>query len=352
VAPSGAIYLVGSMEGSVDFGDGKIETSAGMDDAFVARFEPNGSIVWSKLFGDAQGAQYAKHVAVDETEQVFVAGTFMSTLSFGGATLTADGIYDVFVAKLDSSGFPLGARRFGGGGVEDIGGLAVDGAGSVLIDGTYEGAIDFFGQTLPGEGVHDVYVAKLSGTLERAWVKHWGSSDYQEADDIAVDTTNGDAVVVGSFWGAFDVEGAVLKAAGPYATNLYAVRLSTNGDLVWAHAYGDATSNVFFPSVDLVPGGVMMVGGYFSGALNFDGKPVPMQGGIDAFLAKLDPGGAVAGVAILPGDDMQAITALKLGPMGEPYIGAAFISFIDLGGTVVTSSDPTWGDAVLARLQF
>jgi hypothetical protein len=252
------------------------------------------------------------------------------------------------VAKLDSSGFYVTSRRFGGTSFDGVDGLAVDGTGSAIVTGSFDDSIDFGATTINSAGGRDVYVVKLSNLLGPVWAKRWGDSAAQFADDIAVDTANGDVVVTGSFAGSFDVGGKVLKSLS--SSNLFAVRLSTNGDPVWANAYGDAASTGMFARVEIVPGGTVMLGGNFSGAVDFGQGPVTPESGLDAFLAKLDTSGTPIGSKIIAGLGDQSITALALGAQGEPYIGATFGQEINLDGTVLMSSDPKGGDAVLARL--
>ncbi len=70
--------------------------------------------------------------AVDGLGNVYVAGNFdILSFSLGGSTLTRLGTWDAFVAKIDSGGNVLWAQNFGGSGAyaTDLA-LAVDGSGS------------------------------------------------------------------------------------------------------------------------------------------------------------------------------------------------------------------------------
>jgi hypothetical protein len=64
-------------------------------DAFVAKFNPYGNIVWYKTFG-GNDREHAYGVALDDLGNIYVAG---STNSF-----SSTGTYDTFVAKFDSNG--------------------------------------------------------------------------------------------------------------------------------------------------------------------------------------------------------------------------------------------------------
>jgi len=81
----------------VDFGGGEL-TSAGAEDIFLAKFDANGSHLWSKHFGDSSN-QHGHSVTCDESGNVLVTGYFRGSVHFGGAALASEGNYDIFLAK-------------------------------------------------------------------------------------------------------------------------------------------------------------------------------------------------------------------------------------------------------------
>jgi hypothetical protein len=64
-------------------------------DAFVAKFDPNGNILWYKTFGGSK-REHAYGVALDNLGNIYVTG---STNSF-----SASATYDIFVARFDPNG--------------------------------------------------------------------------------------------------------------------------------------------------------------------------------------------------------------------------------------------------------
>lgn len=161
VDEQGNIVVTGAYNGAIDFGGGSLP-SAGQGDIFLAKLDPNGGHVWSKRFGDAS-IQSAPYAAVDPAGEIALTGTFLGTIDLGGGPLacaggTTGGNQDVFVAKLDASGNHLWSRRYGDTVGQFSGGIAVDAAGSPVVVGSYGGALDFGGGTLPGKGS---FVAKL-----------------------------------------------------------------------------------------------------------------------------------------------------------------------------------------------
>ena len=64
-------------------------------DAFVAKFDPNGNILWYKTFGGSK-REHAYGVALDNLGNIYVTG--------GTNSFSASGTYDIFVARFDPNG--------------------------------------------------------------------------------------------------------------------------------------------------------------------------------------------------------------------------------------------------------
>lgn len=81
VAPAGDIFLAGDFTSSVSFGIPAL-TGKGGKDIFIAKLDPMGGHVWSESFGSA-GDQIATHIAVDMFGNPMVTGTFPDFLDLG-----------------------------------------------------------------------------------------------------------------------------------------------------------------------------------------------------------------------------------------------------------------------------
>ena len=133
----GNIAVIGTFQGTVDFGGGAL-TSAGLSDMFLVKLSPLGNHIWSKVIGGAgPDADYA--VAVDG----------VGTVAMVGAIQNVVGQSDVFVAKYSAAGAPLWSKSFGGT-LNDVGtAVALDGSGNVVVTGYFQGTVDFGSGPLP-----------------------------------------------------------------------------------------------------------------------------------------------------------------------------------------------------------
>src|SRR5262249_4515311 len=135
----GNVVVAGLLMGTTDFGAGSVTGAAA---SFVAKFGPNGDLLWSKVF-DSASALSGPHIAglaFDAQGDLVLTGDFDGITDFGGGALTAQG-RDVFVAKLDASGAHVWSKRFGGPTDYDSAiGAAIDGSGNVIVMGDYSGS--------------------------------------------------------------------------------------------------------------------------------------------------------------------------------------------------------------------
>ncbi|TNE44760.1 MAG: hypothetical protein EP343_29310 [Deltaproteobacteria bacterium] len=81
-------------------------------DVFVGKLDPKGEWLWLKGTGNA-GQDGGDDIQVDANNNVLIAGSFQHTVLFGSTELTSAGDSDLFLAKLDSDGNWLWARRAG-----------------------------------------------------------------------------------------------------------------------------------------------------------------------------------------------------------------------------------------------
>lgn len=157
-----------------------VDTPAGAD-AFVAAFDADGHLIWATCIG-GRGGDSALNLAVDAADHIVVTGLTasddmpMRTNAYHGET-------DAFAARLDPDGNLLWTTYLGGNDTDQGFGIAVDGTGRAVIAG-YTESKDFehrrnsyFG------GSFDGFVALLDVDGGVQWVAYFGwlGSDFCSA---------------------------------------------------------------------------------------------------------------------------------------------------------------------------
>ncbi|APR74804.1 Hypothetical protein A7982_00150 [Minicystis rosea] len=136
-----------------------MSSAGGSSDVFVAKYDPAGTLLWAKLFGD-ENSQVATALSVNANGDIAVTGVFDGTIDFGGGQMTSMGS-DIFVAKLDASGNYVWARSFGDAQTQQSIGIAFSGTQNLVVTGFFQSQIDFGNGPLTAVGGAEVFVAKF-----------------------------------------------------------------------------------------------------------------------------------------------------------------------------------------------
>lgn len=283
---SGNVLVAGEFAGTASFG-GAALTSIGSSDLFMARYDANGTHIWSKrLGGTASEYSLAMTLNVDSRGNLLLAGGFFDTIDLGGAVLTSAGSYDVFTAKYDAAGAHLWSNRFGGSGDETVIGAAVDGSGGLQVAGYFSGTTDLGGGVLTSAGGTDMFVARYNAAGAHLWSKRLGGVNSETLRAVAVDS-RGNLLVAGDFSGTADFGGGTLTSAG--GNDLVVAKYDASGAYLWSRSFG-GSDNGDSPEVLAVDGsGNVLVSGSFFGTVDFGGGLLSSSGGYDHFLLKLAP---------------------------------------------------------------
>lgn len=314
------VLACGYFGGTVDFDDGPGAyniTSAGAEDAFVAKFgATTGALQWAATGGGSQ-SDIAYAIASDQNSHIVCTGTFRGTADFdpsaGSDPHTSAGGNDVFTVELQCghpAGAPtpfvcdapsfLGATTFGGVGTDRVVSIAHDRYRACYVAGVFSGTVDFD----PGPGVDwhtasgntDVFLAKFDVSGAFQWCRTFGGPGVDAVEQIAVDPAGTRVAVAGTFSQAADFDPGAplypLMSAG--GLDAFVSVFTTQGDFVWARAVGGSWDD-YAHCVAFDYGGNVLVGGGFQGTADFDpGIGVvnrTSRGGLDAFVWKLSASG-------------------------------------------------------------
>jgi hypothetical protein len=226
---SGNVYLGGQVTGVIGAG----QSSAGGSDAYLAKFDSNGTLLAEQQFGTSGSDQISatattasgdlvvasvqsghaivsKYAAGDITsspawqidlgdlqngaigglavsgDQIYLSGSTSNTaLDAGGQATIANasaGGSDAFVANLTDSGAGVAANHvsYVGTGASDKGGsLTVGSDGTVYLAGTTTGT--FAGQSRTSANADNLFVSALASDGSLAWTRQYGGADGQSA---------------------------------------------------------------------------------------------------------------------------------------------------------------------------
>jgi hypothetical protein len=167
--PSGNTIITGVFRDGIEFG-GQTLQSFGEGDIFLASLAPDGSLNWARQFG-GRGDDNAFDLAVDGAGNVVISGWFTGLVDFGGVQLDAQGATDMVLAKYGPDGGLLWAQSFGGAAGDGGNEVAVTAGGEVAVSLITEGPVAVDGRSFgPGCGERDSYVVRVAPDGEVRWV--------------------------------------------------------------------------------------------------------------------------------------------------------------------------------------
>ncbi len=268
----------------------------GTRDAFVAKFDNNGAIIWATYFGGS-GDDQATGITCDAEGNVIIVGVTNSTdIAVPGAFQAAiAGLTDAFVAKFNTSGILKWATYYGDSGDDKGTGVACDASSNVFISGITNSTVGIASpsgayQAAFGGGLNDAFLVKFDSVGARKWATYYGGSGDDQGKGVACDA-GGNIFVTGitNSTNAMTSIGANQGTFGGGAYDAFLVKFSPTCTRSWGTYYGgtgddQATGVACYKSGTdaLITGytdspNAIAVAPYFQGTLG---------GGIDAFAAK------------------------------------------------------------------
>lgn len=325
VTNESSCYIIGFTRSS-DFPTLKAfnNTYSGSDDAFLAKFAPNGSLLWSTFFGGSN-MDFGHSIAVTTDGSCYITGETWSsnfptknayTDVFGG------GNTDAFVAKFAPNGSLLWSTFLGGNGNEVGYGLAVTDDGSCFATGITS-SNDF--PTLNGydtspNGDWDVFVTKFSSDGNLLWSSLLGGTGWDEGWGIAVGND-------GSYYVTGYTESLNFPTQNAYSStydnwgDAFLTKFAENGSLLWSTFLGGNGVDRAY-DVAVISNGSCYITGY-TGSDNFpvlhafdDSKAI----GFDTFAAKFTSTGSLCWSSYLGGNETDKGYSIAATAEGSCYI--------------------------------
>jgi len=251
---------------------------------------------WAKSV-EGNDFDYCYSVATDANGNIYITGEFAnSTITFGDSVFTSIGSSsDLFIAKYDSSGDVLWARKVGGLGNEAGRSIIVDVNSNLFLTGYFYSPTLTFGNTTlinnGGAGICDVFVAKYDSEGNVLWAK---SGDGNTSDWSYGATTDqfGNVCITGEFHSPSITFGNItLTNAGN--GNIFVVKYDSLGILQWAKSAGGSYYDQGFAITSDEVGNVYVTGEFSSDSLLFGSDTLFNAGLADIFIAKYDQAGNI-----------------------------------------------------------
>jgi hypothetical protein len=352
---AGNVYVTGSFKGTVDFDPGPNNfplTSSGDLDVFIIKYNNAGIFSWAKSFS-GQYTDEGFSIDVDSMGNIYTTGHFQDVVDFdpgiGTFNLTANSGYDVFVAKLNSSGNLIWAKQIGGTSNDEGLSLVVNSKGSVFVTGYFGSTCDFNPDTsvvynLTSAGSSDGYICMLDSSGTFGWAGRMGGTGVDYGESVSLHAQNSISIT-GHFSNTADLnpkplDSLIVTSAG--SKDIFLVRLGETGDFFWARSMGGTSLDQGY-SLTADAAGNIFTTGIFNGTAEFNpsgtSNTLTSIGGADVFITKHDIAGKLIWVKQIGGFGNEEANTITIDASGIPaiYLSGSFFGTVDFDPSSTTT---------------
>jgi Beta-propeller repeat len=223
--------------GGETYGDLGAVHQGGSIDAFLARLDQDGNVLWIEQFGTGE-YEFIKEVVSDGAGGVFVAGETFGVLAPSNGRQT-----DAFLARYDGQRNRLWIRQFGTQQYEKSSAMMPDGAGGVILGGTTD--YHLVGQSA---GRIDIFLAQYTADGQQTWIRQIGTSWDDVIRSIVPDGAGG--IIIGGSESLWSESFATLARYDPAGVEIWSRRFgTTERDFTMDIAEAEADPGMVFASV-------------------------------------------------------------------------------------------------------
>lgn len=223
----------------------------GARDAFIVKFDSSGSRLWGTYYG-GEDIDDGNGVVVDNDGSVYITGMTLSNnrISYLGFQNTIGGCNDAFLAKFNFNGSILWGTYFGGSSA-DYGMCLAQYQDTDLYIGGYTSSYDIATAGVQQEtyagGGYDGFIAKFNQNGTRIWSTYYGGEDDDQLYAISNDSY-GNIILTGrSYSGTGIVSSNAIQdscSTCPTWSDAVIVKFNSLGSRLWGTYYGGEYSDL------------------------------------------------------------------------------------------------------------
>jgi hypothetical protein len=326
---SGNIYIAGNFKRRVDFDPGagfSYLVSSGYSDIYISKYDASGNFLYAARIGGPE-EENVTSIAVNNNNELIVTGSFRSSCDFdpgmGVSSLTTSGGKDIFIAKYNSVGSLLYAKRIGGTNDDAVSSLVLDHSDNISLIGSFSGSVDF--DPDPSAAVlnsGNSFLAKYNSAGSYLYAKSLGTC---LSNDISVDN-NSNVYLTGNYQygNDFDPGPGIANLTSPSGwgvKTIFIAKYDSLGNYVFAKPLNGNALNAG-TKVTATSNGEFYIAGYqqYSNNVDMDPGPAVVTTNSSRFWVKFDSLGEFSFVREIS----ASIEAIELNDNNEVFLCGAF----------------------------
>jgi hypothetical protein len=350
------IFLCGYFSGTVDFdaGAGTDNHTAVVISPFFTKYDLAGNFVWAKHLTPTN-TSYSSNIIADNAGYsylcgYFTAGTIDADPGAGTLNLTSLGGWEGYLAKYDSNGNLVWARKIGNTGNDLCDGLIFVN-GTLVFAGLFAGTVDFDPSAatfnLTSAGISDYFLTRFDTSGNLLWAKAIGTPAGETTINhmLTMDPA-GNICFASLFSGTIDVnpDAGVLNLVSAGGLDFFIAKYNSSGALLpWAFRIG-GTLDDHITDISVDNSDNIYITGSYQGTVDFDPsgtiQNLVSSGSADVFIAKYSSSASTVFIKSMGGMNYEATGSIAAFPSGKVVFitGVAGTPYIAFNGERVLSS--------------
>lgn len=345
----GEIYAGGKFSGQIDLDPGPGAfvagpTGAWISNQFIEQWDPSGNLQWAHWNASGLNATLYS-MTVDAFDDLVITGSMIDSLLFdNGLRFNGSGGFDTYVAKYNTLGKLVWAKRIGGLLDDEPATVITDPQGFIYVAGRFQGTCDFNPDplqtyNLTSNNSGQAFLLKLDTRGNFVWVKTlegMGNNNFNFTNrytGMSLDHA-GNLLLSGKFLYTVDLDpGPDTLSVFSGQTEVFIQKLDQNGNLIWAKTFDGATTGSnpaviaaapdnsvllasdFFPTIDVDPG---------PGVTSFHTADLD-----DVIIVKLSEAGDLIWGRQIEGYGKQFVNGIASDGKGSVYVSGTFNDYTD-----------------------
>jgi len=239
-------------------------TINGADDAFIAKFNALGQLIWGTYYG-GNSHDFIADVDISTSGNIFITGHTSSTnliVSPTAHNATLNGTTSAFLAAFDSNGSLLHSTYYGYGTSDEGQGIKYGSDGSIYMSGFTSSTTGIaYGSSYQPtyQGGIDAFLVKFSATYQPIWGTYIGASGQDQSYDLTLDDSL-NIYIIGQTSSTSQI-----ASINSYQQNLnsnedgFIMKFDSSGVKVWGTYFGGEASE-YLSAIELSESGLWISG--------------------------------------------------------------------------------------------
>jgi hypothetical protein len=254
-------------------------SKTGHHEVFIQKYSINNELRWTKVIhGD--GHKTITKILVDKNEDIYILGSFNRETDFNPDIeeeylVTSNALNDdinslfasdFYLLKLDSNGFFLWVKTFGGIYDDFAFDMSFDSNNDILITGSFSDNIVFnyngVSKMIESVGGQDIYILKLSNSGDFIWVRRFGSTEVIEQSKNIVIDIDDNIYISGMFGACIDFDPSPINThyeCSDGRFDAFVLKLNKDGLFEWVFTYGNGSWDQA-PCLEIYDNNIYIVG--------------------------------------------------------------------------------------------